>query len=167
MHWEKTLTCVKCKSDGNGNCATIEENVSPTKCQPFVQGYENYCFTHVQNDTITRGCILENEPLLQECSSWHTENCAECRSNNCNRYPIDTEYCYDCDSNSNLNCTSSMNTDMRKKCPLNLHRRGCYRIEDNDGELVEFFSIIFFYNPLYHILIGYEFIYEDTYVIGF
>lgn len=133
------MSCVKCKSNALGICASIDEDKLPVKCQPFVQGYENYCFTHVHNETITRGCILETESLMSDCNSMNTEICIECRSNNCNRQTISNEYCYECDSAVNPNCTSNLENGMSKKCPLNVYRRGCYRIEDNDGKLLMFF----------------------------
>lgn len=121
------VSCVKCSSTQDKNCVSLGNNIQATKCAPFVNGYVNYCFTHLTNETVNRGCILEHEPLIDECNSWYSNTCEECLGSNCNNVPVDGEYCIECDAKTDENCTTNIGEYMRKECPLSFKKLGCYR----------------------------------------
>lgn len=135
-----TVACVKCNSTSNPNCAALTTPVNATLCKPFADGYVNYCFTRVANETVTRGCVLEHDSLIADCNSWYSTACEECMGNNCNKQAIRRESCIECNSKVDRNCTANPDDYMRKQCPLALKPAGCYRRIQN-GKYFYWFSL--------------------------
>lgn len=121
------VSCIKCTSTNNIDCISVENNIEATRCAPFAVGYINYCFTHLGNGTVSRGCILENTQLHEDCNSWHSISCQECLGNNCNNSPVERENCIECNSKQDSNCTNKIADYMHKECPLSFKKFGCYR----------------------------------------
>lgn len=129
------VSCVKCNSLQNANCIQLDDKLNGTICKPFVGDYVNYCFTRVINNTVTRGCILEHDELIEDCNSWYSSSCEECVGNACNSVPVETEHCISCDTERDANCTLKPDHYMSKQCPLTLRNLGCYRKTDaNNGK---------------------------------
>lgn len=130
-----SVTCVKCSSSTDPNCVSMVTPIDATTCVPFEGGYTNYCFIHIENGTVARGCVLEHKHLIDDCNSWHSTTCEECRGNACNRRAISIESCIECDSRNDHNCTDHIDDYMRKQCPLTLKPAGCYRRTTNGKQV--------------------------------
>lgn len=111
----------------------------PTK---ICKNYLDECFVHVAGDVITRGCLNEFKVLggtnyTADCAE-NGDVCEKCSNrDNCNNKVIDGEFCYVCDSTTDPKCIRNVSFEMRKQCPLNVKPLGCFRFEDNNGDLVK------------------------------
>lgn len=107
-------------------------------CERTTNGYKNHCYTRLANHTVARGCLFNAKTdIADDCNSWFSETCAICRHDYCNQKPIADEYCFECSTVDDANCTSKPDSYMRKKCHLSLEKSGCYRIsESDDGESI-------------------------------
>lgn len=69
--------------------------------------------------------------IRNECESESDDICQTCESGaSCNNWIVDGEFCYDCDSETGVDCGRSANHTMHKQCPLSVSRRGCYLFDD-------------------------------------
>lgn len=129
--WGKTLTCLKCSTRENENCDQVDDNVASVECGPTVSGYENHCFTNVNRSDVQRGCLFEaTEDIQNNCYNSTDTSCLLCSESNCNHENIG-EYCYQCDSKEDLNCTENITPYMGTKCAAS--RKGCYLIRENQN----------------------------------
>lgn len=121
-------TCRVCNSTSNVNCIRSPGSVSSVTCQ----NYLDTCFVHVENNIVTRGCLLEQPtPVQTECRLSNSDLCETCTgTNNCNNRVIDSEFCMECDSKEDPNCRTSLNHTMRVQCNLAVRQLGCYLFDD-------------------------------------
>lgn len=122
------MSCVKCTPNENTTCEDIPSEFATTECAPTVLGYLNGCYTHVKDNKVQRGCLLEApEHIQEECNDLSNESSTICSESDCNRERVYIgDYCYECDSNTDKNCIAKVDSYMEKKC--NDTRSGCYLI---------------------------------------
>lgn len=137
VQWEKPLSCLVCNSTEDENCKAGTDG-DRNNCIRTTTGYKNHCFTRVVNHTVERGCVVGAKPdSAEDCNTWYSQSCQICRHDYCNQKPVVDEYCYECTTAKDANCTTNVGAYMRKKCQLTLEESGCYRISENDdGELI-------------------------------
>lgn len=126
--------CRQCESAQNVNCIRSPNSFASVECR----NYDDVCFVHVQNNTVTRGCLRETNvtEISTTCVGGSSESCETCSNeNSCNNRIVDGEFCLTCDSESDPNCVSNANFTMRTQCPLSPSPRGCYRSQD--GNLIK------------------------------
>lgn len=121
---------MNCTSGTDKNCETLTESLDSVECMPTVYGYSNGCFTHIKEAIVQRGCLNEApEEIRHKCLN-NAESCLLCEESNCNNDIADVEnFCYECDSNVDLNCTFNVLPYMEKKCDPS--KKGCYLIREN------------------------------------
>lgn len=125
--------CRVCNSTASGACIRSPGSFASQLCPDYM----DECFTHVDADVVTRGCVsaIQTDSVRTECASDSDEFCATCSAGgaSCNAQLVDGEFCYECDSSAGDHCGSGANFTMRKQCPLAVGRRGCYLFDDNGG----------------------------------
>lgn len=127
--------CHVCNSTDSVNCIRAPSIFPVTICSNYLDD----CFTHVRNDTVARGCVLQSdsEVIAQDCQNKvNTDYCDRCRDGKCNDHTVEGEFCVTCDSNIDPNCRTNLTLAMRTQCTLAVRPMGCYRFED-DGDLVK------------------------------
>lgn len=131
LGWGKPLSCVKCTSSSDENCETAVESFDSVECEPIVLGYLNRCFTHTNDSIVQRGCLFEApEEIQNNCYKSTDDSCLLCSESNCNNVKAYVgDYCYECDSSEDSNCTNNVLPYMEKKCESS--RRGCYLMRQN------------------------------------
>lgn len=122
-----TVACFKCNSGNDMNCLTLTAPTNASLCAPFESSYTNYCFIRVINESVTRGCLLEHADVINDCNSWDSTSCEECLGDECNKRAIIPEFCIQCDSKIDSNCTTNPVDSMKQQCSLTLKPAGCYR----------------------------------------
>lgn len=147
VQYAKRLTCFKCNSATDANCKESVDSIPATECKRTVLGYNNRCFTRVTNTSVTRGCLIEaNTEIKADCNAWYSQSCELCESSECNRAKVSNEYCYECRTAIDTNCTNNLDIYMQKQCKLNLRQKGCYRIsEDENGMFNKKFFFLYHY----------------------
>lgn len=150
---ERKLSCYKCQGK---DCILASNTTKPVLCDPFVTDYKNYCFTRVANGSVSRGCILEHNELQADCDSWFSTTCEECEGKDCNRFPILSETCVECDAKTDANCTNNPGANSKKLCPLHLRPLGCYRTSEDGRGMLNYHSarspkVYLTYSPAYQI----------------
>lgn len=136
--------CRKCSSKDSVNCIRSPFAMREVVCREYL----DYCVTHVQNDTVLRGCLKEltKDPIvLAHCSATNGDPkyCSSCRTadnatTTCNSAVVDGEFCLKCDSAIDPACrggTPALNHTHRVQCPLSEHRRGCYLLDFGEGDV--------------------------------
>jgi len=110
------------------NCIRSPGSVPAVICR----NYLDTCFLHVENNLITRGCVLEQITEIQtECARTNSDLCETCTgTDNCNNKIVDGEFCLECDSDIDPNCRTSLNHTMRIQCNLAIRPLGCYLFDD-------------------------------------
>ncbi|XP_055309596.1 uncharacterized protein LOC129573251 isoform X2 [Sitodiplosis mosellana] len=98
--------------------------------------YNDKCFLHITEDSVTRGCLLEYVKAnnLTDTSYENQFDPAlfrTCSTTMCNGNVIETESCISCDS-EDPSCRSNASSKMSKKCKLSPELMGCYHYEQND-----------------------------------
>ncbi|KAJ6648787.1 hypothetical protein Bhyg_04018 [Pseudolycoriella hygida] len=126
--------CRVCNSSTNVNCIRSPTSVTTSTCR----NYLDTCFSHVENNVVTRGCVLDQPTAVQtECARTSSDLCETCTgTSNCNNKIIDGEFCMDCDSQEDPNCRTSLNHTMRVQCNLAIKQLGCY-LYDDGGDIVK------------------------------
>lgn len=121
-------TCRVCNSATNVNCIRSPSSVPSVTCRNYLDN----CFVNVQNNIVTRGCVLEqSNTVQQECLRTNSDLCESCTgTSNCNNEIVDGEFCIDCDSQVDPNCRTSLNHTMRVQCNLAVRQLGCYLFDD-------------------------------------
>lgn len=132
------IQCIKCTSELNLNCISLATEIVGDQCQSD----NDACFTHIRNNIVTRGCLKEVPSVEEDCKN--KDLCNICNGENCNSEPVETETCYECDSEINTNCTELLDATMSKVCPLALAKMGCYRYDDG-GKFSNLNSINLFF----------------------
>lgn len=134
VQWEKQLSCIICNSTEDENCKSGSDG-DRNVCARTTKGYENHCFTRVDNHTVARGCLVDSDPdTVTDCNSWYSQTCTFCNDDYCNQVPIDDEYCFECSTALDSNCTNNVSSYMRKECTKNLIENGCFRISESDDD---------------------------------
>lgn len=120
--------CRECSSTDSVSCFRSPGSFPSVLCS----GYLDECFVHLENNTVTRGCVsTANVPIQNECQNVNGEFCETCGdTNNCNNRLIDGEFCLTCDVESDPGCFENANFTMRTQCPLSINKRGCYLFYD-------------------------------------
>lgn len=130
LEWEKLQSCVKCTPNKTNDCVIISDDFPATECALVTAGYANECYTIVKNDSIHRGCLGEAlSEIRLECDDDLNDSCTVCNQPDCNRERVYIgDYCYECDSLDDGNCTEHLDVYMEKKCSP--RRSGCYLIRE-------------------------------------
>ena len=128
--------CRVCSSKESVNCIRAAYAMGSKTCK----NYYDECFVHVNNDTITRGCLGESAQegvnFQKDCEN--KDVCEKCSNEQkCNEKTVDGEFCLTCDSTTDPNCRTNVTFEMRAQCPLAVSPLGCYRFEDDGGEVVK------------------------------
>lgn len=123
--------CHFCNSSESVDCIRAVNWTLTKTCK----SYSDECFVHVENDIVTRGCLREDmDP--SNCKS--SDTCTRCSNGaNCNQKIVDGEFCLTCSSETDPRCRDNTTISMRTQCPLAVDSLGCYRFEDNGGDLVK------------------------------
>lgn len=151
LKWEPKLSCVKCKQNEEQNCNQVSDDLKATDCAPIAERYNNRCYTIAKNGKTDRGCFYEAPLDIQiECTNHVNESCTLCGSSDCNRANISTsnpededyfnilseplrpsheQFCFQCDSRSDPNCSFRLNSEMVGLCPYSPKSSGCYHIK--------------------------------------
>lgn len=133
---ESFTKCRICSSKNTVNCIRSAGSV-PTK---ICKDYMDECFVHVVNNVVTRGCLNEQilHPINYRKDCENQDICEKCSNHNyCNNKIIDGEFCFECNSSIDQNCLKNVSIVMRKQCPLAVKKQGCFRFEDEGGQLVK------------------------------
>lgn len=129
--------CINCFSKTDLSCIRYSQGTTEKLCKR----YHDECFTHVADDIVTRGCLSEyqNNPdidIEEDCSN--PDICEKCSDkNDCNEKIVDGEFCITCDSDKDPQCRTNLSIAMRTQCPLAVRPVGCYRYEDENGDVVK------------------------------
>lgn len=122
--------CHHCSSSNNLNCI-LSTYLTQSK---FCTNYLDKCFSHVVNNVVTRGCILDSDREYgADCQNHSDVNkCELCTDvDNCNNKIIEgDDFCYTCDSRNDPNCTNNLDDSMKTQCNLSLRKLGCYRSQE-------------------------------------
>lgn len=122
--------CRACNSKETVGCVRNPNGATMKTCKHYL----DECFTHVENDVVTRGCL--HEDTAADCIN--SDLCEKCAvGGGCNNKLIDGEFCMECDSDTDANCRRNTTLGMRVQCPLAVKRVGCFRFEDNNGDVVK------------------------------
>lgn len=134
-------TCRVCDSSTNANCIRSPGSVPAVTCEDYLDS----CFVHVENNVVTRGCLLEQATVIQtECARTSSDICETCtETSNCNNKIIDGEFCMECDSQVDPNCRSNLTFTLRVQCNLAVRQVGCYLFDDG-GMWKSLLKLIFF-----------------------
>lgn len=127
--------CRSCNSANDVTCIRSGGSVGEITCRDYM----DTCYSHVQNDIVTRGCLAQPSTptaVQTECRRSNSEMCETCTQNNCNSLLIDGEFCLTCDSQIDPNCRDTLNHTMRTQCNLAVTQRGCYRFDDG-GDIIK------------------------------
>lgn len=123
--------CRACNSTQGVECIRSATTVSTRTCR----NYLDECFTHVDNNVITRGCLQENPNLTSDCRNG--DICESCDSRgNCNDKIVNGEFCITCSSETDPNCVDNLNHTMRTQCSLTVAGMGCYMYDDG-GSIIK------------------------------
>lgn len=122
------LSCIKCDSTNTPNCINLQLIESATQCNVIASGFTDSCYTHVANGTIQRGCMSEKIEFETVCQN--ADICETCSSSGCNTKEIESETCYECDSEEDANCRTELSPTMQTTCPLSVRKMGCYQFDD-------------------------------------
>lgn len=140
----KTIECVKCNSETDENCAKNPKSITPTECDH--EGDKCATF-YTKDNKIIRNClqtILSEEDVTEEDEE---NNIIACPDSSCDKTVSEEQFCYQCDSRSNPNCTHKLETEMMKECPSDSEDLGCYHMITGKTfyffELTEFKKFIF------------------------
>lgn len=126
-------TCHVCNSSSSVNCIRSPHVFPTITCQLYLDD----CYSHVQNDIVTRGCLSQaGTPVKSDCADDESDLCDKCSTADCNKKLIDGEFCLTCDSEIDSNCRNKVDYKMRKQCSLAVKPRGCYRYHDG-GDIVK------------------------------
>lgn len=132
------LSCVKCTSATDPNCVDLQTTSPATQCGQISSGYTDSCYVHVANGLVRRGCLSEQFSEIEaDCKDSNT--CELCSENTCNTKVIESETCYECDSEVDENCRTQLNATMAITCPLSVSKMGCYRYHDGGKWLIYHF----------------------------
>lgn len=123
--------CHICDSSVDPTCLEDQSNAISTLCDyNLVVGREDQCYTYVNGDTVTRGC-LHNSPLgLQVNCATGDSKCSLCGTSGCNSEGYTKESygeCYFCDGTIDSNCEIMVDVPSIE-CPKG-DRQGCFRSE--------------------------------------
>lgn len=89
LEFEKPLSCIKCTPNESNNCNNIDKNTTAVECAKTVIGYKNFCYTHHNGQTVTRGCLYEaSDSMFNTCKTNTSASCKICNETDCNRAPI-------------------------------------------------------------------------------
>lgn len=130
-------TCHACTSNDTVNCIRNPGTLPAKVCKNYLDS----CFAHVADDVVTRGCLLEQKSTdlidyNKDCLN--KDICEVCTNGtSCNDKVVDGEFCLTCTTETDPQCHSNTTIAMRKQCPLAVNKLGCYRFEDNGGDLVK------------------------------
>ncbi len=118
-------SCRVCDSTTNVNCIRSPGSVASQTCRLYLDS----CFVHVENNIVTRGCVMEQQPTVQlECQLSNSDRCETCvatAGTNCNNKIIDSEFCMECED-----CRANLNHTTRIQCNLGVRQLGCYLFDD-------------------------------------
>lgn len=119
--------CYDCSSASNINCGKRLNRV-----RSFCDLKEaDYCYTFVENDITTRGCLHDLPQNLQNKCKDGSNGCEICSDSKCNNVPITGE-CYTCNSKDTLECASgSLPRSFLRKCKAAMSE--CVVGIDKDG----------------------------------
>lgn len=134
------LSCVKCTSATDPNCVDLQSSSPATLCGQISSGYTDSCYVHVANGLVRRGCLSEQLPEI-EADCKNSDTCELCSGDSCNTKVVESETCYECDSELDENCRTQLNTTMAITCPLSVSKMGCYRFGDG-GKCFFFLSFL-------------------------
>ncbi|CAD7013300.1 unnamed protein product [Ceratitis capitata] len=109
------LTCLTCVNETT--CANLSSAESHT-CE---NNNEQDCVTVFQDGKVVqRGCSDEVEQTYGDYCDINSDDCLNCKSNNCNNGTLQTQYqdCIYCDTHKNLSCLWSPQSDTHstRKC---------------------------------------------------
>lgn len=125
--------CRACNSSNNVNCIRSPNSFSAVLCDDYM----DECYTHVENNIVTRGCLATTAPAVKDICGSNGELCETCSNGpSCNNKIVDGEFCIACRSEWDPNCHSSLNHTMREQCPLSVSPRGCYTFDDGGDQQV-------------------------------
>lgn len=127
----KNHECFICSSETDLNCIDLHHKPVTSVCINNDQQQEksSACFTHIDtNGTVTRGCLFDEQKFKNDCKDGQI--CTICESDNCNNRSIETNTCYKCNSENDLNCRDNLNNSMSATCALSIENSGCYRSDD-------------------------------------
>lgn len=128
--------CHVCNSTQSVNCIRVPSIFPVATCR----NYLDECFTHVRNNSVARGCVLQSnsETIDLDCrgKKVKTDYCDRCKNGRCNDRTVEGEFCLTCDSDVNANCRTNLSYQMRTQCTLAVRPLGCYRFED-EGDVVK------------------------------
>lgn len=140
LEYEKPLSCIKCTPNENDNCNNIDKNTTAIECAKTVIGYKNYCYTHHNEQSVTRGCLYEaSDSIFDTCKTNTSASCTICNQTDCNRAPITNGTTPTTPSNNSNVTTSDRGKSHHRVTPTNkeenhLHCHHCNGTEECDFE---------------------------------
>lgn len=125
------MSCIKCDSRTDANCARLTDQHLATSCGSISHGHVDSCVTYVADGILQRGCLSEMHVLEEDCRS-RADLCEMCSGAGCNQRAIKSDVCLVCDAQVDADCKErlSENSTMSAECPLSLQPLGCYHFED-------------------------------------
>lgn len=120
-------TCHICDSADDKNCISDLTQMETSVCKQ----YNDVCFTHIGQNIVTRGCLLEmDKPFIDECHKLDRK-CKRCTSNDgniCNTETLSIEKCIECDSIYDIDCTDNPSDEDSKICGYvgSTEKQGCF-----------------------------------------
>lgn len=120
-------TCFNCTTADDLRCFLNATATTRIECATFT----DECYTHVVDNTVTRGCLADSPVgLVGDCSD--PARCELCDAEqDCNAKPVGADdYCYTCDSRVDANCRDQVDDSMREQCAFSVQALGCFRAED-------------------------------------
>lgn len=131
---DSVYSCFYCESQ-YGDCSVV--NALTTNRTHFCRDADKRCFTHLDNESVVRGCYFDNAPdgsIQRRCSG--DPKCDVCSGELCNKKPTKM-YCYIC-SKQNTLCQYDQMYQGISQCPYpdTLDKNlGCYTIVQPDGRV--------------------------------
>lgn len=126
-------SCRACNSTNSVNCIRSPNTFVAVLCDDYL----DECYTHVENNVVTRGCLATTTPAVQDRCGSNGELCETCSNGpSCNNRIVDGEFCIECRSELDPNCRTALNHTMREQCPLSVNPRGCYFFDDGGEQQV-------------------------------
>lgn len=131
-----TLKCIKCE-EADEACAWGYDESEGTLCTstlPFLSPKTESCYTKNVENTVSRGCLLDDDATV--CDA--TNSCETCTVEGCNNANVEKFQCIQCNSGtageeSCSNSGSDINIEATD-CEdiMGYEKRGCYIIKNDD-----------------------------------
>lgn len=133
--------CAVCSSKTNKDCIDCWQNINgPRVKSTQCENYMDQCYTHVENEIVTRNCT---DPLIntpEKCAS-DPEHCQLFAASLANGNGVERDNCVSCDSNENPKCRSAheitdtlLEETLFKEYPLSIINKGCYHFVDEKSD---------------------------------